>query len=59
LEDSGFGLYETLDMKLSGLLHKEYPTKKRYRQKLLEEDATGRRGHFPNISFKFTTVNNR
>lgn len=46
LEDSGFGLYETLDLKLSSLLHKEYPTKKRYRQKLLEEDPTGRRGHF-------------
>jgi len=46
LEDSGFGLYETLDKKRSGLLHKEYPTKKRYRQKLLEEDPTGRRGHF-------------
>ena len=28
LEDSGYGLYETLDKKLSNLLHKEYPTKK-------------------------------
>ena len=46
LEDSGHGLYETLDRKLANLLHKEYPTKKRYRQKLLAEDPTGRRGHF-------------
>jgi len=46
LEDSGYGLFETLDKKLSNLLHKEYPTKKRYRQKLLAEDPTGRRGHF-------------
>lgn len=46
LECSGFGLYETLDKKHSGLLHKEYPTKKRYAQKRLKEDPTGRRGHF-------------
>lgn len=46
LEDAGYGLYETLDKKLTQLLHKEYPTKKRYRRKLLAEDPTGRRGHF-------------
>lgn len=46
LEDAGYGLYETLDKKFSTLLHKEYPTKKRYRRKLLAEDPTGRRGHF-------------
>jgi len=44
LEDSGFRFCQTQDNKLSSLLHKEYPTKKRYRQKL--EDPTGRRGHF-------------
>ena len=46
LQDSGFGIYETLDKKLSILLHKEYPTKKKYRRKLLEEHPTGTRGHF-------------
>jgi len=46
LEDSGFGLYKTLDKKLSNLLHKEYPTKKRYRRKLFAEDPIGARGHF-------------
>ena len=46
LEDSGYGLYETLDKKLSTLVHKEYPTKKRYRRKLLTEDPAGTRGHF-------------
>jgi len=44
LEETGYGLYETLDKKLSTLLHKEYPTKKRYRK--TAEDTTGRRGHF-------------
>ena len=48
-EDSGFGLYETLDNKRSNLLHKEYPTKKKYRangKKVLEIDPNGTRGHF-------------
>lgn len=47
LEEAGYGLYETLDKKCSNLLHKEYPTKKRYRRKLLVEDPRSRgRGHF-------------
>lgn len=46
LEDAGYGLHETLDEKISILLHKEYPTKKRYKQKLLRENPKGRRGHF-------------
>lgn len=46
LEDAGYGLYETLDMKFSILLHKQYPTKKRYRKKILKEDPSSRsRGH--------------
>lgn len=46
LADAGYGLYETLDKKLSILLHKEYPTKKRYSRKFLTEDPKGSRGHF-------------
>lgn len=46
LEDAGYGLYETLDKKFSTLLHKEYPTKKRYSRKLIEEKSNGSRGHF-------------
>ncbi|MGD8505558.1 MAG: hypothetical protein PVF15_02715 [Candidatus Bathyarchaeota archaeon] len=44
LEDAGYGTYETLDKKLTNLLHKEYPTKKRYRKPV--EDKSGKRGHF-------------
>jgi len=44
LEDAGYGLYETLDQKLTHLLHKEYPTKERYRKPV--KDTTGKRGHF-------------
>ncbi len=44
LAETGYGLYETRDRKRSTLLHKEYPTKKRYRKPV--EDPTGRRGHF-------------
>lgn len=39
-------MYETLDKKFSTLLHKEYPTKKRYSRKLIEEKSNGSRGHF-------------
>jgi len=46
LEDAGYGLYETVDKKSSTLLHKEYPTKKRYSRKLIEEKSNGSRGHF-------------
>lgn len=46
LADAGYGLYETMDKKLSNLLHKEYPTKKRYSREFQIEDPKGRRGHF-------------
>lgn len=44
LEEAGYGLYETLDNKATILLHKEYPTKEKYRKP--EKDPAGRRGHF-------------
>jgi hypothetical protein len=44
LEETRYGLYETLYKKVSTLLHKEYPTKKRYRKPV--EDPAGRRRHF-------------
>ena len=46
LANAGYGLYETMDKKLSNLLHKEYPTKKRYSREFLIEDPKGSRGHF-------------
>ncbi len=46
LEEAGHGLYETVDGKLSILLHKEYPTKERYSRELLKEKSNGSRGHF-------------
>lgn len=46
LADAGYGLYETMGKKLSSLLHKEYPTKKRYSREFLIEDPKGGRGHF-------------
>jgi hypothetical protein len=57
LEEAGYGLYETLDKKLSTLLHKEYPTKNRYRKPV--EDITGRRGHFDLCVWNPEEVRNR
>ena len=59
LEGSGYGVYKTLDEKLSNLLHKEYPTKKRYRRRPLREHATGARGHFDLCLWNPEEVSNR
>lgn len=59
LADARYGLYETLDKKLSNLLHKEYPTKKRYSRKSLKEDLKGKRGHFDLCIWTPEEVRNR
>jgi len=59
LEDAGYGLYETLDKKLSTLLHKEYPTKKKYSRDFLIEDPKGSRGHFDLCIWNPKTVSER
>ncbi len=59
LENAGYGLYKTLDKKLSTLLHKEYPTKKKYSRDFLIEDPKGGRGHFDLCIWNPETVSER
>jgi hypothetical protein len=61
LEGPGFKPYETKDNKLTNLIHREYPTKKRYNKEELKEtdDKGARRGHFDVCIWNPEEVNRR